>query len=244
MAADILVVDDETDIRDLVAGILEDEGYETRTASNSDSALAAIRDRKPTLAFLDIWLQGSTLDGLELLDEVKRIHPDLPIVMISGHGNIETAVSAIKRGAYDFIEKPFKSDRLLLLADRALEAHSLKKQVKELQERTTDSSELIGDSLAIQQLRQAIDKIAPTNSRILITGASGSGKELVARTIHKSSNRRNRPFVLLSAANITPEKMETELFGTENEDGSPSKVGALEEAHGGTLYLDEIADMP
>ena len=127
MAADILVVDDETDIRDLVAGILEDEGYETRTASNSDSALAAIRDRKPTLAFLDIWLQGSTLDGLEVLDEVKRIHPDLPIVMISGHGNIETAVSAIKRGAYDFIEKPFKSDRLLLLADRALEAHSLKK---------------------------------------------------------------------------------------------------------------------
>ncbi len=244
MATDILVVDDEVDIRELVAGILEDEGHGTRTAGDSDSTLEAIRERRPTMVFLDIWLQGSKLDGLELLDEIKALHPDLPVVMISGHGNIETAVSAIRRGAYDYIEKPFKSDRLLLIAARALEASNLKKQVRELQERTADMSEIIGDSAAIQQLRQAIEKIAPSNSRILISGASGSGKELVARTIHKNSLRNEGPFVLLSAANITPERMETELFGTEGEDGAPRKVGALEEAHGGTLYLDEVGDMP
>ncbi len=244
MATDILVVDDEMDIRELVAGILEDEGHGTRTAGNSDTALEAIKARRPTLVFLDIWLQGSTLDGLELLDEIKQLHPDLPVVMISGHGNIETAVSAIKRGAYDFIEKPFKSDRLLLVASRALETHQLKRQVQELQGRSLDMNEMIGSSAAMQQLRQVIDRVANSNSRIMISGESGSGKELVARTIHACSGRKEGPFVVLNAAMITPERMETELFGTEEENGASRKVGALEEAHGGTLYIDEVADMP
>ena len=244
MATDILVVDDETDIRELVAGILEDEGHGTRTAHDSDSALEQIRDRRPTMIFLDIWLQGSTLDGLELLDEIKRIHPEHPVVMISGHGNIETAVSAIRRGAYDYIEKPFKADRLILIASRALETSSLRKQVKELQERSADMPDLIGSSQAMLTLRQSIEKLAPTNSRVMISGASGSGKELVARTIHSNSDRREGPFVVLNAATITPDRMETELFGTEDDEGAALRVGALEEAHGGTLYIDEIADMP
>ncbi|MEM9332295.1 MAG: sigma-54 dependent transcriptional regulator [Pseudomonadota bacterium] len=244
MATDILVVDDEIDIRELVAGILEDEGHGTRMAGDSDSALEAIAERRPTLVFLDIWLQGSRMDGLELLDEIKKQHPDLPVVMISGHGNIETAVSAIKRGAYDFIEKPFKADRLILIAARALETSKLKKQVQELQERTFDMAELIGASTAMQQLRQTIERVAPSNSRIMINGESGSGKELVARTIHKCSNRSQGPFVLLNAATITPDRMEIELFGTEENGTGGRKVGAMEEAHGGTLYLDEIADMP
>ena len=244
MASDILVVDDEQDIRELVAGILEDEGHGTRTANDADSALSAIGDRRPTLIFLDIWLQGSRLDGLELLKEIKEQHPELPVVMISGHGNIETAVSAIKSGAYDYIEKPFKADRLVLIAERALEASSLRKQVRELQERSTDMPELIGESAAMNHLRQTVDRVAPTNSRIMIIGASGSGKELVARTIHKHSSRSSGPFVVLNAAAITPDRMETELFGTEASNGTGSKVGALEEAHGGTLYIDEVADMP
>lgn len=244
MATDILVVDDEQDIRELVAGILEDEGHGTRTAGNSDTALDEVRHRRPSMVFLDIWLQGSKLDGLELLDQIKLIHPDLPVVMISGHGNIETAVSAIRRGAYDYIEKPFKSDKLLLIASRALETSHLKKQVQELQARSNDMSELIGESTVMQQLRQTIEKISASNSRIMISGASGSGKELVARTIHKNSLRKDGPFVVISAANITPERMEVELFGTEGEGGSAHKVGALEEAHGGTLYLDEVGDMP
>ncbi|MDM7851329.1 nitrogen assimilation response regulator NtrX [Pseudochrobactrum kiredjianiae] len=243
MASDILVVDDETDIRDLVAGILSDEGHETRTAFDSDSALAAINDRVPRLIFLDIWLQGSRLDGLALLDEIKKLHPDLPVVMISGHGNIETAVSAIRRGAYDFIEKPFKADRLILVAERALETSNLKREVSNLRKRSGDSFELLGNSLAMNQLRQTIDRVAPTNSRIMITGPSGSGKEMAARAIHALSSRANGPFVTVNAATITPERMEIELFGTEM-DGGERKVGALEEAHGGILYLDEIADMP
>ncbi len=244
MAADILIVDDEKDIRDLVAGILEDEGHQARTAADSESALETIRERRPNLIFLDIWIQGSKLDGLELLDEIKKDHPDLPIVMISGHGNIETAVSAIQGGAYDYIEKPFKVDRLVMVAERALEISSLKKQVRELQERSTDMPELIGESHAMNNLRTLIEKVAPTNSRIMITGASGSGKELVARTIHKNSLRKTGPFVILNAATMTSEKMEIELFGTEDEDGTLRKIGALEEAHNGTLYIDEIADMP
>ncbi|MBX8801366.1 sigma-54 dependent transcriptional regulator [Bacillus subtilis] len=243
MASDILVVDDETDIRDLVAGILSDEGHETRTAFDSDSALAAINDRVPRLIFLDIWLQGSRLDGLALLDEIKKLHPDLPVVMISGHGNIETAVSAIRRGAYDFIEKPFKADRLILVAERALETSNLKREVSNLRKRSGDSFELLGNSLAMNQLRQTIERVAPTNSRIMITGPSGSGKEMAARAIHALSSRANGPFVTVNAATITPERMEIELFGTEM-DGGERKVGALEEAHGGILYLDEIADMP
>ncbi len=245
MASDILIVDDEADICELVAGLLQDEGYGTRTARDSDAALNEIKSRRPNLVFLDIWLQGSRLDGLQLLDSVKEIHPELPVVMISGHGNIETAVAAIKRGAYDFIEKPFKADRLVLVADRALETSRLKREVRELKAITPVSTSMIGRSPAINQLRQAVEKIAPTNSRIMIVGPSGSGKELAARHLHSLSGRSSGPFVVINAAAITPERMEIELFGVEQSNGTQQrKVGALEEAHGGTLFIDEIADMP
>src|SRR5271168_3742050 len=245
MASDILNVDDEADIRDLVAGILQDEGYVTRTARDSDDALAAIAARRPNLVFLDIWLQGSRLDGLQVLGNIKTEHPDLPVVMISGHGNIETAVAAIKQGAYDFIEKPFKADRLVLVADRALETSRLKREVKDLKQLAPYSATLIGGSGSIGHLRQTIDKVAPTNSRILIVGPSGSGKELTARTIHALSTRAEAPFVVINAAAITPERMEVELFGIEQSNSDQArKIGALEEAHGGTLFIDEIADMP
>jgi len=243
MASDILIIDDEADIRDLVAGILSDEGHETRTAAGADEALAALDERMPHLVFLDIWLQGSRLDGLALLEEIKKRHPALPVVMISGHGNIETAVSAIKRGAYDFIEKPFKADRLVLVAERALETLKLKREVVDLRKRSTDIPDFVGQSPMINQLKQTIEKIAPTNSRVMIVGPSGSGKEMTARMIHAMSARSRGPFVVLNAATITPERMEIELFGTEM-DGGERKIGALEEAHGGTLYLDEVADMP
>src|SRR3954470_21285752 len=219
-ASDILIVDDEADIRELVAGILEDEGYETRTARDSDTALGAIGTRRPNLLFLDIWLQGSKLGGLQLLDSVKGEHPDLPVVMISGHGNIETAVSAIKRGAYDFIEKPFKADRLVLVANRALENSRLKREVKELKQLAPQPTSLVGKSPTINHLRQVIEKVSPTNSRILIVGPSGSGKELTARTIHQHSGRADGPFVVINAAAITPERMESELFGVEASNGS------------------------
>src|ERR1043166_390376 len=195
MPSDILIVDDEADICELVAGLLQDEGYGTRTARDSDAALNEIKNRRPNLVFLDIWLQGSRLDGLQLLDSVKEIHPELPVVMISGHGNIETAVAAIKRGAYDFIEKPFKADRLVLVADRALETSRLKREVKELKALAPQPSSLVGKSPAINQLRHVIEKAAPTNSRILIVGPSGGGKELTARTIHNHSGRKDGPFV-------------------------------------------------
>ncbi len=244
MSADILIVDDEADIRELVAGILEDEGHRTRTAGSSDEALAAIEARRPHLAFLDIWLQGSRLDGLQVLDVVRGHHPDLPIVMISGHGNIETAVSAIKAGAYDFIEKPFKADRLVLVAERALEASRLKREVRDLKAQSVQASRIVGRSPAANSLRQTTERVAPTNARILITGAPGAGKELTARTIHGLSARANSPFVVINAATITPENMEAELFGIEGGDERTRRIGALEEAHGGTLYIDEIADMP
>jgi two-component system nitrogen regulation response regulator NtrX len=244
MSADILIVDDEADIRDLVAGILEDEGHRTRTAGGADEALAAIAARRPHLVFLDIWLQGSRLDGLQVLDVVRAEHPEMPVVMISGHGNIETAVSAIKAGAYDFIEKPFKADRLVLVAERALEASRLKREVKDLRARSVQASRIAGRSSVINQLRQTVERVAPTNARILIAGAPGSGKELAARTIHALSARANGPFVVINAATITPETMEAELFGVEGSAEGARRVGALEEAHGGTLYIDEIADMP
>jgi two-component system nitrogen regulation response regulator NtrX len=244
MATDILIVDDETDIREAVAGILSDEGHGTRTASNSDEALAAIEARRPQLVFLDIWLQGSRLDGLQILEIIAGQHPNLPVVMISGHGNIETAVQATKLGAYDFIEKPFKADRLVLVAERALEASRLKREISDLRTRAGVSNKLIGSSVAANQLRQVIERVGPANSRVLITGNPGAGKELTARLIHEQSARASGPFVAINAANITPDSMEEELFGIEAGEGRGRKTGALEEAHGGTLYLDEIADMP
>ncbi|NEX92056.1 sigma-54 dependent transcriptional regulator [Caulobacter sp. 17J65-9] len=242
--ADILVVDDEADIRELVAGILQDEGYAVRTAADSDQALAAIRARKPSLLVLDIWMQGGGLDGLELLDLVKELDPDLPVVMISGHGNIETAVSAIKRGAYDFLEKPFKSDRLLLIVERALEATNLRRENRRLRAKAFVPDGLIGRSVAAQQLRATVSKVAPANSRVLISGPPGSGKELVARLIHDNSPRMRNEFVAISAAGMAPERLDIELFGEEGEGGRPRKIGVFERAHGGTLYLDEVADMP
>jgi two-component system, NtrC family, nitrogen regulation response regulator NtrX len=244
MATDILIVDDEADIRDLVAGILEDEGHTARTARNSDEAIAAFEKRRPQLVFLDIWMQGSRLDGLQLLDVLKAEYPTVPVVMISGHGNIETAVAAIKRGAYDFIEKPFKADRLVLVAERALEASRLKREVAELRQISGGPNRIVGHSTVVNQLRQMIERTGPTNSRIMISGPSGSGKELCARMLHQHSARSNGPFVAINAALITPETMEIELFGTEAVEGRSRKVGALEEAHGGTLFLDEVADMP
>jgi two-component system nitrogen regulation response regulator NtrX len=249
MAHDILIVDDEADIRALIAGILEDEGYSTREAGNSDAAIEAVRARRPSLIIQDIWLQGSKLDGLGVLAEVKRDHPDVPVVMISGHGNIETAVEAIKIGAYDFIEKPFQTDRLLIIVERAIEAASLRRENKELRLRAGSAapvSELVGNSPFVQQVRQALDKVAPTNSRVLITGPAGSGKEVVARIIHGRSRRAEGPFVVVNCAAMHPDRMEVELFGTEHGEtpDAPRKIGTFELAHGGTLLLDEVADMP
>jgi two-component system nitrogen regulation response regulator NtrX len=247
MAHDVLVVDDEADIRMLMCGILMDEGYETREAGNSAQALGAIRARRPSLVVLDIWLQGSELDGLEILKIVRRELPSLPVVMISGHGNIETAVAAIKIGAYDFIEKPFKSDRLLLVVERAIEAARLKRENEELRLRAGGDEDLVGTSHAISQLRQQVERAAPTGSRILISGPAGAGKEVVARLLHTRSRRAGAPFVVLNCAIMRPERLEIELFGAEagiESADSTRKVGTFEQAHGGTLFLDEVADMP
>lgn len=244
MAVDILIIDDEEDIRELIGGILEDEGYESRLAGNSDAALAAIAERRPAMVILDIWLQGSRLDGLDLLIEIKKVHKDLPVVIISGHGNIETAVSAIKRGAYEYIEKPFKADRLIHVVGRALENSRLKRENEQLRTQSGESSDIIGSSNVIRDLTLTLKRAAPSNGRIMLFGPMGSGKELAARSIHTWSTRTEAPFVVLSAATMLPERMEEELFGVEDKNGNPTRVGRLEEAHGGTLYLDEIADMP
>src|SRR5271157_4007967 len=208
MVADILIVDDEDDIRELVAGILEDEGHGARRARNSDEAIAAIEARRPQLILLDIWLQGSKLDGLQLLESVKRQHPSVPVVMISGHGNIETAVTAIKLGAYDFIEKPFKADRLILIAERALETSRLKREVNDLRARAGAVNRMVGASSAIANLKRIVERLGPANSRVLISGAAGSGKELAARLIHESSARADAPFVVLNAPAMSPDGME------------------------------------
>src|SRR5215510_5234052 len=247
MAQDILIVDDEADIRHLIAGILQDEGYQTREAAESDAAMAQLRHRRPHLLILDIWLQNSALDGMGLLEVLKRDYPELPVIMISGHGNIETAVNAIKNGAYDFIEKPFKADRLLVIIERALEAARLRRENDELRARSGTETELIGVSPAILQLRQAIERVAPTGSRVLLSGPAGSGKEVAARMLHRRSKRASGPFVVVNCATMHPDRLEIELFGVERNGESadaPGKIGFLEQAHGGTLLLDEVADMP
>jgi two-component system, NtrC family, nitrogen regulation response regulator NtrX len=247
MAHEILIVDDEPDIRAQIEGILEDEGYATRAAHNSDTALAAFRARRPSLVVLDIWLQNSRLDGLGILEEMLREEPQVPCVMISGHGTIETAVRAIQQGAYDFIEKPFNSDRLLLIVSRALEAARLKRENSELKLRAGAETELVGGSQVMTQLRAAIERVAPTGSRVLITGPAGSGKEVAARMVHARSRRADGPFVVLNCATLNPARFEEELFGVESASdsaGAVRRAGVLERAHGGTLLLDEVADMP
>jgi two-component system nitrogen regulation response regulator NtrX len=245
MAHDILIVDDEADIRMLIAGVLKDEGYATREAGDSAEALAAIQTRQPTLVILDIWLQGSELDGIAILRQLRAEMPSVPVVMISGHGTIETAVEAIKIGAYDFIEKPFKADRLLLLIARAIEAAQLRRENAELKLRAGGELDLVGASPAINQLRTQIERVAPTGSRVLISGAPGAGKEIVGRLLHARSRRSQGPFVPINCATMRPDRLEIELFGCEaSNNGEPRKVGTFERAHGGTLFLDEVADMP
>lgn len=243
MALDVLIVDDEADIRELVAGVLEDEGYETRTAAGSDAALDALSARRPSLVLLDVWLQGSRLDGLELLDEIKKRDPSIPVLMISGHGNIDTAVAAIRRGAADFIEKPFEADRLLHLVARATETERLRRENQALRARVGQDDELTGNSASINGVRATIKKVAGTGSRVLISGPAGVGKEVAARMLHSWSGRADAPFVVVAAARMDPERVEEELFGVEDAVGL-ARPGFLEQAHGGTLYLDEIADMP
>jgi two-component system nitrogen regulation response regulator NtrX len=242
MALEVLVVDDEADIRELVAGVLEDEGYAVRSAADSTAAIDAIDDRRPSLVLLDVWLQGSKLDGLQLLEQIKRRDPSLPVLMISGHGNLDTAVAAIREGAVDFIEKPFKADRLLHLVGRATETDRLRREVATLRHQLGPDDQLDGTSVAINTVRATLKRVAPTGSRVLITGPAGVGKEIAARMIHNWSPRAAAPFIVLSAAMMSPERVEEELFGSEQ--NGVSRPGLLEQAHGGTLFLDEIADMP
>ncbi len=247
MAHEILIVDDEPDIRMLIDGVLADEGYETRAAADSDSAIAAFRARRPALVVLDVWLQGSRMDGLGLLETFHSEQPAVPVVMISGHGTIEMAVGAIQKGAYDFIEKPFQSDRLLLIVRRALEAAALSRENAELRLRAGPEATLTGESGPIHQLRSQVERVAPTGSRVLISGPAGSGKEVVARMIHARSRRADGPFVVMNCATLNPSRFEEELFGLEagaDPMSNPRRAGVLERAHGGTLLLDEVSDMP
>ncbi len=247
MAYDILIVDDEPDIRLLIDGILRDEGYETRGAGDADAAVASFRMRRPSLVILDVWLQGSRIDGLGLLEAFRSEEPQVPVAMISGHGNIEMAVQAIQQGAYDFIEKPFKSDRLLLVVRRALEAAALARENAELRLRAGPETSLTGESGVICGLRAGVERVAPTGSRVLIQGPAGSGKEVVARMVHARSRRFDGPFVVLNCATLAPSRFEEELFGLEagaDPIMQPRRAGVLERAHGGTLLLDEVSDMP
>ncbi len=247
MAHDILIVDDEADIRALTSGILQDEGFQTREAGDSTSALGSIKTRQPSLVLLDIWLQGSELDGLDILKIIARDHPYVPVVIMSGHGTVESAVAAIKDGAYDFIEKPFAADRLVFAVERATEAMRLRRENEELRIRAGTETKLVGGSAAIVQVSQIIERVAPTNSRVLITGPAGSGKEVVARMLHARSRRADAPFVVVNCANMDPGRVEIELFGTEGsgDHGEPArKVGMFEAAHTGTLLLDAVDDMP
>ena len=243
MALEILIVDDEKDIRELVGGVLSDEGYECRLAGDSQTALAMIDERRPSLVLLDVWLHGSPMDGLEILDEVKIREPELPVVVFSGHGNIDTAVSAVSRGALDFIEKPFEAERLLLLVERATETERLRRENTQLRKGLTAGEEFTGNSAAINNVRATLKRVASTGSRVLITGPAGSGKEVAARLLHSWSPRADKSFVSVNAARITPQRFEHELFG-EEVDGKLVRAGLLELADGGTLFLDEIADMP
>ncbi|ODU62018.1 MAG: sigma-54-dependent Fis family transcriptional regulator [Acetobacteraceae bacterium SCN 69-10] len=247
MAHEILIIDDEPDIRMLVDGVLSDEGYETRQAGDAEAAIAAFRERRPSLVILDVWLQGSRTDGIGILRTLHGEEPQVPVVMISGHGTIETAVTAIQHGAYDFLEKPFQSDRLLLVVRRALEAAALARENAELRLRAGAEAALTGDSPAIAGLRAAVEKVAPTGSRVLLTGPAGSGKEVAARMIHAHSRRADGPFIALNCATLNPARFEEELFGVEGGADpmiQPRRAGVLERAHGGTLLLDEVSDMP
>ena len=242
MALEVLVVDDEADIRELVSGVLEDEGYAVRTAADSSASLDAIEERRPSMVLLDVWLQGSRLDGLQLLQEIKRRDPTLPVLMISGHGNLDTAVAAVREGAVDFIEKPFEAERLIYLVGRATETDRLRRENVALKAQVGQEDQLQGSSVLINTVRATLKRVAPTGSRVLISGPPGVGKEIAARMIHQWSPRASAPFIVLSAAMMSPERVEEELFGHESE--GVVRPGLLEHAHGGTLFLDEIADMP
>ena len=242
MALEVLVVDDEADIRDLVSGVLEDEGYAVRTAADSNQTLEAFEERRPSMVLLDVWLQGSRLDGLQLLQEIKRRDPTVPVLMISGHGNLDTAVAAVREGAIDFIEKPFEAERLIYLVDRATDTERLRRENETLRRQAGHEEFLHGSSVAINTVRATLKRVSPTGSRVLITGPAGVGKEIAARMIHNWSPRAKAPFVVLPAAMMSPDRVEEELFGSEI-DGAV-RPGLLEHAHGGTLFLDEIADMP
>jgi len=242
MALEVLVVDDEADIRDLVSGVLEDEGYAVRAAADSSQTLDAIEERRPSMVLLDVWLQGSKLDGLQLLQEIKQRDPTIPVLVISGHGNLDTAVAAVREGAVDFIEKPFEAERLIYLVDRATETDRLRRENQTLRLQVGQEDQLQGSSVAINTVRATLKRVAPTGSRVMISGPPGVGKEIAARMIHQWSPRARAPFIVLSAAMMSPDRVEEELFGSESE--GTIRPGLLEHAHGGTLFLDEIADMP
>ncbi|WP_312529637.1 sigma-54 dependent transcriptional regulator [Paracoccus sp. (in: a-proteobacteria)] len=241
--SDILIVDDEKDIRELVSDILRDEGFATRLAANSDQAIAELNTAEPALMILDIWLKDSKMDGIDILKQVKRNNPDVPVVIISGHGNIEIAVAAIRQGAYDFIEKPFNIDQLMVVITRAMETNRLRRENATLKRGDARSAEMLGQSTAIKRLRDQLDKVSKSNGRVMLTGEPGAGKELAARYIHANSPRAHEPFIVVSSATIEPERMEDVLFGRETPERG-IETGLLEQAHGGVVYFDEVADMP